>query len=153
MKFIQEAKIYIWKPKNWQKSLIFSEEKVNLKLLKKFKKSSHVDDKKILKLITVAEKGIAEFSEAGEKIPIRLDYVGKREIDRSNLYSFNGPFQLVHADITKLEFLGKSAATSRYAVVGWFIFVKSLCLSNAFSKTAVKISKRLLWWNEKQKKK
>ena len=66
MKFIQEAKIYIWKPKNSQKSLLFSEEKVNLKLLKKFKKSSHVDDKKILKLLTVTEKGIAEFNKTDE---------------------------------------------------------------------------------------
>ena len=28
-----------------------------------------------------------------EKIPTRVDYVEKREIDRSTLYSFDGPFQ------------------------------------------------------------
>ena len=32
-----------------------------------------------------------------------LDYVEKQHIDRSTLYSINGPFQLVHANITNLE--------------------------------------------------
>ena len=32
----------------------------------------------------------------------------KREINRSTLYIFDGSFQHLHADITNLEFLGKS---------------------------------------------
>ena len=48
-----------------------------------------------------------------EKIPARADYVEKREIDRSTLYSFDGPFQLIHADVGNLEFVGKSATTPR----------------------------------------
>ena len=40
------------------------------------------------------------------KVPTKVDYVEKREIDRSTLYSFDNPFQLVHADIGNLEFLG-----------------------------------------------
>ena len=36
-------------------------------------------------------------------MPIKLDYVKKRETDRSTLYSFNGPFQLMQADIANLE--------------------------------------------------
>ena len=43
--------------------------------------------------------------------------VEKREIHGSTLYSFKGPFQLVHADIANLEFLGKSAATPKYALL------------------------------------
>ena len=39
-----------------------------------------------------------------DKIPARSDFVEKREIDRSTLYSFDGPFQLVHADVGNLEF-------------------------------------------------
>ena len=30
-----------------------------------------------------------------------------REIDRSTLNSFDGPFQLLHADVGNLEFCGK----------------------------------------------
>ena len=49
-----------------------------------------------------------------DQVPIRLDYVDKREIDRSALYSFDGPFQLLHADVVNLEFLGKSASVPNY---------------------------------------
>ena len=37
------------------------------------------------------------------------NYVEKREIDHSTLYSFDAPFQLFHADVGHLEFLGKNA--------------------------------------------
>ena len=47
----------------------------------------------------------------------RTDYVEKREIDNSTLYSFNVPFQLLHADIANLEFLGKNATFSQYVLV------------------------------------
>ena len=47
----------------------------------------------------------------------RTDYVEKREIDHSTLYSFDGPFQLVHADVRNLEFLGKSASFPQYVLV------------------------------------
>ena len=41
--------------------------------------------------------------------PARTDYyIEKRETDRSTLYSFDGPFQLFHADVGDLEFLGKN---------------------------------------------
>ena len=52
-----------------------------------------------------------------EKIPIRLYCVEKREIDCSRLNSFKEPFQLFHADITNLEFLGKLATPPRYALL------------------------------------
>ena len=38
----------------------------------------------------------------------QIDYVEKREIDRSALYSFDGPFQLLHANVENLEFHGKN---------------------------------------------
>ena len=38
----------------------------------------------------------------------------KREIDSSTLYSFDGPFQLIHADVGNLEYLGISATAPRY---------------------------------------
>ena len=50
-------------------------------------------------------------------MPIRLDYLEKRQIDRSTLYSFNSPFQLIHADIANLDFLGKPATVPKYALL------------------------------------
>ena len=51
------------------------------------------------------------------KAPIRADYIEKREIDRSTLYSFDGAFQLLHADLGNLEFLGKNATFPQYVLV------------------------------------
>ena len=48
------------------------------------------------------------------KIPTSADFIKKWEIDRSTLYSFDELFQLVHADVENLEFLGSSATTPRY---------------------------------------
>ena len=51
------------------------------------------------------------------KASTRADYVEKREIDLSALYSFDGPFQLLHADVGNLEFLGKNATFPQYVLV------------------------------------
>ena len=40
-----------------------------------------------------------------------------KNIDRSILYSFDGPFQLIHADVGNLEFLGKNATIPRYILL------------------------------------
>ena len=58
----------------------------------------------LLKLI-----GSVERFDNEERVPTRLHYVEKREIDRSTLYSSDGPFQVIHVDVGNLEFLGKSA--------------------------------------------
>ena len=97
---------------------MFSEEKLNSRLFKKIKKSSHSKDKLLLKLINLIENDIDQINKTKEdEIPTRADYVEKREIDRSILYSFNGPFQLLHADEANLEFLEKSASIPNYALL------------------------------------
>ena len=64
-------------------------------------------------MINLAEQKINDEN----KVPTRIDYVKKREIDRSTLYSFDGPFQLIHADLGNLEFLGKSATIPKSALL------------------------------------
>ena len=54
-----------------------------------------------------------------QTIPIRLDFVEKR--DRSSLYSIDGPFQLIQADIANLRFLGKSA-NPKYCLLAVDVF-------------------------------
>ena len=116
-KILQKAKIIFESLKTDEKSVLFSEEKINLKLFKKLKKSTNVNNKKLLKLINEAENSIEEFKKNHNKIPIRLDDLEKREIDRSTLYCFNIPFQLMHAETANLEFLGKSAAVPKHALL------------------------------------
>ena len=67
----------------------------------------------MLKLIYLVDNKLKD----EEKVPTTVDYIEKTEIDRSTLYSFDGPFQLIHADLTNLEFLGKSATTPRYVLL------------------------------------
>ena len=87
-------------------SAIFAEEFLDNRLLKKLKKSSYNVDKQLYKLVNLTDSN--SFLGDG-KLPARADYVGKREIGRLTLYSFDGPFQLLHADVGNLEFLGKNA--------------------------------------------
>ena len=66
-----------------------------------------------MRLINLAELRINDEN----KVPTRVDYIEERELDRSTLYSFNDPFQLVHADVGNLKFLGKSATTLKYTLL------------------------------------
>ena len=108
-KYLKKPKTIFIKLKTDPVSAIFAEELLDTKLLKKFKKSKYDIDKLLYKLVNLVDsKSI--FNE--DKAPTRTDYVEKREIDRSTLYSFHSSFQLLHADVGNLEFLGKEILPS-----------------------------------------
>ena len=94
-------------------SAAFAEEIIDKKLLIKFKKSKYVEDKKFFKLVNLLENNVILESESVK----RTDYVEKREIDHSTLYSFDAPLRLLHADIANLELLGKNTAFPQYVLV------------------------------------
>ena len=113
---LEETKNVFENLKTDPKSVLFSEEKINKGLFKKIE-TTHVKDKLFLKFINLIENVIDLVDKTkDDKIPTRLDYAEKREIDRSTIYSFNGPFQLIHADVSNIEFLGKSATIPCYAL-------------------------------------
>ena len=95
-------------------SAIFAEESLHNKLLKKLKKSHYDVDKQLSKLVNLADS--KNFLDDG-KSPTRTDYVEKREINRSTLYRFDGPFELLHADVGNLDFFGKNATFPQYVLV------------------------------------
>ena len=94
-------------------SAAFAEEILDKKLLLKLKKSKYVNDKNLFKLVNLLEKNSVIFEPGSVK---RTDYVEKREIDHSTLYSFDAPFQLFHADVRNLEFLGKNSTFAQYVL-------------------------------------
>ena len=97
------------------KSILFTEEKVNNKLLKKLNRSEYEKDKRFANLFN---KNTEDFVEEKAFVPIKATFVEKKDdIDRSTLYSFNAPFQLLHADVGNLDFLGRSAADPRYCLL------------------------------------
>ena len=89
-----------------------------------------------------------------EKVPTRVDYVVKREIDRSTLYSFDGPFQLIHADVVKLEFLGKNTTIPRYVllVADLYVCVK-VCVYPMCSRKQILQKMKLFYDEVKYKRK
>ena len=60
----------------------------------------YLRDAQLLKLINLVDN--KDFLD-NDKTPTRTDYVGKGEIDRSTLYSFDRPFQLLHTDVRNLD--------------------------------------------------
>ena len=113
-KILKEAKSIFSTFKTDPNSVLFSEENIGKRLLKKLKKSRYKKDSLLLKLILSADN---TDQQDDDKIPTRADFVGKRDIDISTLYCFDGPFQLIHADVGNLEFLGKNATIRRYVQV------------------------------------
>ena len=95
-------------------SAVFAEEILGKKLLLKIKKSKHAADKNFFKLVNLLENNNVIFDPDSVK---RTDYVKKKEIDHSTLYSFDAPFQLFHDDVGNLEFLGKNATFPQYVLV------------------------------------
>ena len=116
-KLLQKTKNIFSSLKTDPNSVLFSEEKVDTKLLKIFKKSKYAKDSLLLKIICLVDNKL----EHEEKVPTRVDYVEKRERDKSTLYNFDGLFQVIHADIGNLEFCGKSATTPRYVL--WLLIL------------------------------
>ena len=112
-KLLQKAKNIFTSLKTDPNSVLFSEEKIDKRLLKKFKNSKCTKDSILLKLTLFADNQLDD----EEKVPRRVDCVEKREIDRSNLYSFDKPFQLIDADVGNLEFLRKKTTISIYVLL------------------------------------
>ena len=113
-KDIKTAKRTFEKLKLDPSSAAFAEETLDKKLLLKLKKSKYEVDKNFFKLVNLLENDNVIFDTDSVK---RTDYVEKREIDHSTHYSFDGPFQLFHADVRNFEFLGKNATFPQYVLV------------------------------------
>ena len=94
-KFLKQVKSIFSGLKTDSNSVLFSQEEVDKRFLKKLKKSKYEKDALLLKVILLADNNL----ENEGKTPTRVDFIEKREIDRSTLYSFNRPFQLLHADV------------------------------------------------------
>ena len=78
-----------------EESVLFASEKLNKQLIKKVKRSQYEKDSVFIYLYDkVKDVNIEEEN----NVPIFTPFIeNKRNIDTSTLYSFNGPFQLLHA--------------------------------------------------------
>ena len=114
---------------NDQNSVFFSVDKINKTLLNKGKKSNYDKDKVFYKLFSKIENKnvIYDKEEEEDRLPFYTPFIPqKKNIDRSTLYSLNGPMQFFHADIAYLQFLGKSAVDPKYALVCVDLFTSKI---------------------------
>ena len=95
-------------------SAAFAEEILDKKLLLKLKKSKYAADKSLFKIVNLLDNNV--FFDSVDKVN-STDYIEKTEIDHSAFYNFDGPFQLFHADVGNLEFLGKNATFPQYVLI------------------------------------
>ena len=104
----------------------------------------------MFKLVNLSDN---KFISKEDKAPTRADYVEKREIDRSTLYSFDGPFQLLHADVGKLEFLGKNATFHQYVHVMVDLFSSKIYTYSMKSRKQILHKLKLFYYDVRNKKK
>ena len=113
-KLFKKAKNLLNLLKTDPSSAIFAEEILDERLLNRLKKSKYETDKLLFKIVNLSGN---KFILDEDKAPTRADFVEKCEIDCSTLYSFDGPFQLLHADVGNfLQFLGKNVVFPQYAL-------------------------------------
>ena len=104
-------------------SVAFAEEILDKKLLVRLKKSKYKEDRNFFSLVNLLENNNVIFDSDNVN---RTDYIQKREIDRSTLYSFSAPFELFHADVGNLELLRKNATFPRYVLVLVDLFLSKI---------------------------
>ena len=107
-----------------EESVLFASERINKQLIKKIKRSKYEKDIIFLRLYNSIEN--VNLDEK-EEIPTFVQFVeNKKDIDNSTLYSFNGPFQLLHADIADIPFFSKSAADPHYCLLFVDLFTQKI---------------------------
>ena len=82
-----------------------------------------------------------------------MQFIEKRShIDRSTLYSFDGPFQLLQADIAYVSFLAKSAIDPKFCLLFVDLFTSKIYTFPM--KTTNPLAKKMeQLYNDIQKKK
>ena len=86
--------------------------------------------------------------------PVFTPFVeNQRNIDRSTLYSFNGPFQLLHADIGDIRFFSKSAADPHYCLLFVDLFTQKIYTYPMKKRSLLKKKLEALYEEVSQKRK
>ena len=131
-------------------SVFFGSEEIKNTHIKKARRSNYAKDKFFLTLYAnISEK---EKFQAEPIIPSHIPFVEKKsEIDRSTLYSFGGPFELLHADIVDIRFFAKSAADPLYCLLIVDLFTQKV-YTYPMKKRNFLSRKLELFYNEVQNK-
>ena len=112
---------------NDQNSVFFSSDKINKTLLNKGRKSRYEKDKVFYNLFKNIENKNIIYDKDETRVPFYTPFIPqKKNIDRSTLYTVNGPMQFFHVDIAYLQFLAKSAVDPKYALLCVDLFTSKI---------------------------
>ena len=137
---------------NDQKSVFFSADKINRTLLNKGRKSIYEKDKVFYNLLKKIDDKNVIYDKEEKRIPFYTPFTPQRkDIDRSTLFSLNGPIQFFHADIAYLQFLAKSAVDPKFALVCVDLFTSKIYVYTMKSRRNL-ASKLEIFYKEIQKK-
>ena len=137
---------------NDQKSVFFSADKINQTLLNKGRKSIYQKDKVFYNLFKKIDDNYVIYDKEKERIPFYTPFTPqKKDIDRSSLFSLNGPMQFFHADIAYLQFLAKSAVDPKFALVCVDLFTSKIYVYTMKARRNL-ASKLEIFYKEIQKK-
>ena len=107
-----------------EESVLFARDQLNKQLIKKVKKSRYEKDSVFINLYDkVKHVNIEEENTVSMFTPF---VESKKNIDKSTVYSFNGPFQLLHADIADIRFFSKSAVDPKYCLLFVDLFTQKI---------------------------
>ena len=130
---------------------MFGSEKLNKNLIKKIKRPSYEKDNIFLRLYESVERvNVDEVNEIPTSVPFLEN---KKSIDNSTLYSFNGPFQLLHADIADIRFFSKSAADPHYCLLFVDLFTQKIYTFPMKKRTLLKNKMKMFYEEIENKRK
>ena len=134
-----------------EESVLFGSEKLNKNLIKKIKRTSHEKDNIFLRLYESVERvNVDEVNEIPTFVPFLEN---KKSINNSTLYSFNGSFQLLHADIADIRFFSKSAADPHYCLLFVDLFTQKIYTFPMKKRALLKNKMKMLYEEIENKRK
>ena len=134
-------------------SIFYATSQITKNLIRKAKNSIYEKDKVFFNMYNNLDKENKKIISLLEKLPLTMKFIEKRsDIDCSTLYSFDGPFQLLQADIAYISFLAISAVELNFCLLFVDLFTSKIYTFPM--KTRNLLAKKIkLFYNDIQKKK
>ena len=124
-----------------ENGIFYSADKVNRNLVNKTRRSIYPKDRVFNKLYNELGDKYNLYINKNNEINLAL-YTSfdeqRTNIDLSTLYSFKGPFEILHADIANIRFLAKSAVDPKYCLLFLNIFTSKIYTYHIKKRTLLK---------------
>ena len=139
--------------RNDANSIFYATSQITKNLIRKAKNSLYKKDKVFFNMYDNLDKENKKIELLLVKPLLTMQFIDKRsDIDCSALYSFDGPFQLIQADIAYISFLAKSAVDPKFCLLFVDLFTSKIYTFPM--KTRNLLAKKMVqFYNDIQKKK